>query len=134
MVIDTSALICILRNEPEKEEFLQVIVNDVAPCLSAVNFLETSIVWFQKTRNPEVIEEMRTFVENDLQIEIVPFDLAQGSLAAHAYREYGKGIHPAGLNFGDCAAYALAYTRQMPLLYKGADFAKTGVQAVIPPR
>jgi ribonuclease VapC len=92
--------------------------------MSAVSVLEASLVL--ESRNLEDIDDLDLFLHR-ASIQVVPFDIEQLALARAAFRRYGKGRHKAGLNFGDCAAYALAQWSGEPLLFKGTDFASTDV-------
>jgi ribonuclease VapC len=122
MVIDSSAIIAILLAEREAETFVRIC--------SAVSFLETSIVI--ETRRGDAGLTRLDLLVAEANIEVVPFSLRDARVARRVYRQFGKGIHPAGLNFGDCASYALALETGEPLLYKGYDFAKTGIASAIP--
>ncbi|MDZ7754033.1 MAG: type II toxin-antitoxin system VapC family toxin [Gammaproteobacteria bacterium] len=123
MVLDSSALIAILMNEPERRTFVTVI-EAAAPCvMSVANFLETAIV-IEARFGMEGARDLDLFLSK-AHIELIPVDVDQGNLARRAYREFGKGRHPAGLNYGDCFAYALAKVEGAPLLYKGQDFIHT---------
>jgi ribonuclease VapC len=128
MVIDTSALLAIFLAEPERQSFLERIRNDGSRLLSAPNALETSIV-LEARRGEVAGREMDLFIHR-LGIELVPVDAAQVEVARAGWRRYGKGRHPASLNFGDCFAYALAKTSGEPLLAKGNDFPKTDVRCL----
>lgn len=125
MVIDTSALLAILFAEPEAVAIAQKITEAEARLISAVSLLEASIVVAARKGNEgsAALEE----IVGALAPEIVPFDASQAHIALNAWRSFGKGRHPAGLNFGDCCSYALARSTEMPLLYKGNDFGKTDV-------
>jgi ribonuclease VapC len=129
MVIDSSALIAILLGEREAEAFASAIALDDVRICSAVSFLETSIVI--ETRRGDAGLTRLDLLIAEATIEIIPFSLRDARVARKAYRQFGKGIHPAGLNFGDCASYALALETGEPLLYKGEDFAKTGIPSAI---
>jgi len=125
IVVDTSAIVAVLKEEAEGGKFA-AIIGEADPCLfSAVSLFETSMVMIGRNR-PGLAQALDRLVR-ELTIEIVPFDedLARESRAA--FIRFGKGRHPAGLNFGDCVSYALARSRGLPLLYKGGDFAKTDV-------
>lgn len=125
IVVDTSAIVAILREEAEAGNFA-AIIGEAASCFfSAVSLFETSMVMIGRDR-PELAQALDRLIR-ELAIEIVPFDqdLALGSRAA--FIRFGKGRHPAGLNFGDCVSYALARSRGLPLLFKGTDFSKTDV-------
>jgi ribonuclease VapC len=123
MVLDTSALLAILLNEPEASSMALAIAADPHRLLSAFTALETSVV-------VEAIKGENGGREFDLlvhkaNLDIVPMDAGQAELARSAWRKYGKGRHPAGLNIGDCCSYALARYTGEPLLFKGDDFART---------
>jgi ribonuclease VapC len=125
IVLDPSAIIAILREEEEANAFLDVIVEAEQCFLSAVGLFEASMVMIGHGV-PGAADGLDALVRRR-GIEIVPFDedLALGSRVA--FLRFGKGRHPAGLNFGDCVSYALAQSRGLPLLFKGTDFAKTDV-------
>ena len=125
MVIDSSALLAILFDEPERRSFNQMIEADPVRLLSAANFVEAALV-VEARLGEAGGREFDLFIHR-AEIEIVPVDADQAEIARRAYRRYGKGRHRAGLNFGDCFAYALAKTRGEPLLFKGEDFAATDV-------
>jgi ribonuclease VapC len=125
MVIDTSALLAILQNEPERRAFNEAIEAADTRAMSMANFVETSIV-LESRYGAEGVRDLDLFIER-ASIELVDVTLPQGHAARRAFARYGKGRHPAGLNFGDCFAYALATERSEPLLFKGEDFEKTDV-------
>jgi ribonuclease VapC len=125
MVLDTSAVLAILQREAESEHFAALIEADPIRLISAVSVLETGmIVEVRKAESGAL--ELDNFILRG-QLQTVPFDAEQAGIARLAFRRFGKGRHPAGLNFGDCAAYALASTRGEPLLFKGEDFSKTDI-------
>jgi ribonuclease VapC len=128
MVIDTSALLAIFLAEPERHNFLELIRQDGSRLMSAPNVLETAIV-LEARRGVVAGREFDLFLYR-LSVEIVPVDAAQVEVARAGWRRYGKGRHPASLNFGDCFAYALSKTSGEPLLAKGGDFPKTDVPCV----
>jgi ribonuclease VapC len=128
MTIDTSALVVILFNEPERFEFNKLIDEDPRCIISSVSVLEASMV-VESRFGTNSGWDLDVFLE-DASIDIVPFDAEQLSIARRAFRQYGKGRHAAGLNFGDCAAYALSRWSGEPLLFKGDDFAATDVARV----
>jgi len=123
MVLDTSALLAILRDEPERPAFNQAIEAAEARVLSVANYVEVSIV-LEARHGAEGLRELDRFIER-AGIERVGVDVAQAKLARDAFSRFGKGRHPAALNYGDCFAYALARTLEQPLLFKGDDFSKT---------
>jgi ribonuclease VapC len=128
MVLDTSALLAVFLGEAEREAFLTKIRRDGARLLSAASALETSIVL--ESRRGEVAGREFDLFLHRLDIQIVAVDATQLEVARSGWRRYGKGRHPAALNFGDCFAYALAKTSGEPLLAKGEDFPKTDVSCV----
>jgi len=125
MVIDTSALIAILHREPEAAAFENAITDAPVRLLSAVTKLEAGMVTLGRGR---VGTDLLDALLNTMAVTIVPFDDHQAAIARDAFARYGRGRHPASLNFGDCAAYALAIAEAEPLLFKGTDFAATDVQ------
>ena len=126
MIVDTSAIVAIVRSEPEAKRFVEAIVGCRDVVISAGNYLETAIV-IDKDRDPALSARVEPTL-NMLGVEIAPVTAAQARIARQAYRDFGKGSgHPARLNFGDCFAYALAMERGEPLLFKGEDFVHAGV-------
>jgi ribonuclease VapC len=129
MILDTSALAAIFFGEPELELYIQAI-NDAARCrISAANFVELSMV-VEGQIGPEAGRQCDVFFRR-AEIVIEPVTVEQAHLARQAFLDFGKGRHPAKLNFGDCFAYALAKATGEPLLYKGDDFSKTDVTAAV---
>jgi ribonuclease VapC len=129
IVVDSSALIAIYFNEPEKASFALAVVSVDAPCIGAPNFLEASMV--AETRHGEAGCRELDRIAANLGLEIVPFDASHIQGARDAFRRFGKGRHRASLNFGDCCAYALAKLRDAPLLFKGNDFALTDLKRAL---
>jgi len=126
IVVDTSALIAMLQNEPERAAFAASIARSERRVVSAVSLFEANMVAFSRRGHAGVaaLDEL----VNDTELEIIPFDDAHRRLAQQAFQTYGKGIHSqARLNLGDCAAYALAKGMNAPLLFKGNDFAATDI-------
>ena len=123
MVIDTSALAAIFFHEPERAAFRTAIVAASSRLISAATVLEAGMV-IEGRRGGGAGREFDLFIVR-AQIKIVPIDVELADLARAAWRKYGKGRHPAALNFGDCFSYALAKATGEPLLTKGTDFAKT---------
>ena len=126
LVIDTSALIAIFRLEPEADSFLKIIVRADARAMSALSVLEASMVMSGGASDAAAFAPLDEFLLEG-GIEIAAFDAAQANLAREAFLRFGKGRHKAALNLGDCASYALAKSRQAPLLYKGHDFSRTDI-------
>ena len=126
MIIDTSALIAILRDEPEAKACAVAIENDNKRLISAANFVEAALV-IDGSRDPIASRRFDDLIK-EAQILIEPVTEVQARIAREAYRDYGKGSgHPAKLNFGDCFAYALARNTGETLLFKGDDFNHTDV-------
>jgi ribonuclease VapC len=125
MVIDSSALIAVLVGEEGAEAFLDALAAPEGKYMSALNHLESAIV--MASRKGEAGSKALAALVAHAQIEILPFDAGQSEIALDAWRRYGKGRHPAALNLGDCAAYALALTLGQKLLFKGGDLVKTDV-------
>ena len=125
MIIDTSALLAILYQEEDAVYFAEAIA--VAPLcrMSAANFLEAAIN-IDVHGDAEASRQLDTFIRR-AGIEIRSVTLEQVQIARQAYLDFGKGRHPAGLNFGDCFAYALVRETGEPLLFKGNDFGKTDI-------
>ncbi len=123
MVIDTSALVAILLQEEDAGSFALAIKNDRVRLVSAVSVLEAAMV-LEAKMGPAGGRELDLLLQK-AHVDVVPFDGAQAEVARRAWQKYGKGNHPAGLNFGDCCAYALARTSGERLLYKGEDFGRT---------
>ncbi len=126
MIIDSSVLIAILKEEPESEGFLASMARADSLEMSAATYLETGIV---ADRNKDALLSGRVDEIIDIfAITIAPVTEAHAKRARAAYRQYGKGSgHRAGLNFGDCFSYALAMEHPEPLLFKGLDFGATDV-------
>ncbi|CAN7296061.1 type II toxin-antitoxin system VapC family toxin [Bosea sp. LjRoot90] len=125
VVVDSSAIIAIIRSEPERAEMLGVLNNSGANFCSMVTFVESFMVSTNRNADAPVALHLRLF--DDLGIETVPLDQKQAVLAAEAFARFGKGRHPARLNLGDCFSYALAKSLNAPLLYKGDDFGRTDI-------
>ena len=126
MVIDTSALLAIFLAEPERKPFLDLILQADTRLISAANALETGIV-LEVRRGEAAGREFDLFVVR-AGLKITPVDAEQVEIARTAWRKYGKGRHPAALNFGDCFAYALAKSAGEVLLAKGRDFTLTDIE------
>jgi len=129
MVLDTSALLALLLDELEAEDFRAAVEEDTTRLVSAATLLETALVIEARKGEPGG-RELDTLIRK-AEVVVVPVDAEHVSEARRAYRRFGKGRHAAGLNFGDVFAYALARTAGEPLLFKGDDFAKTDIGRVI---
>ncbi|MYL06469.1 MAG: type II toxin-antitoxin system VapC family toxin [Gemmatimonadales bacterium] len=125
MIIDSSAILAILLNEPDGVRYRRAIAEATSRRISAATLLETAIVAEGKG-GIRAGHELDRFLERT-QVEVVPVTAEQAAVARDAWRCYGKGNHPAALNLGDCFAYALARTAGEPLLFKGNDFLLTDI-------
>lgn len=126
MIIDSSALLAILRDEPEAAAFASAMESADERHISAANYLESAVV-VDGSRDPVASRRFDELV-GEAELTIAPVTEAQAKIARFAYADFGKGSgHPAGLNFGDCFAYALAKHKSEPLLFKGADFTHTDI-------
>jgi len=129
MVIGTSALLAILQREPGREAFLASIETATIRVMSAASAVETSMVVLSRSREAglSILEALL----RDLRIEQAPLTAGHVSFAVDAFRRFGKGRHPAGLNFGNCFSYALAKATGEPLLFKGDDFFQTDIKRAV---
>ena len=131
MIIDTSAIRAILQDEPDRRRFTEAIEAAATPRISAATFLEASMV-IQSRFGAEGVQRLDMLLET-ARVEMMAVDPAQARIARQAFIDFGKGRHPAGLNFGDCFTFALARQLGEPLLCKGGDFAQTDLELVLPP-
>jgi ribonuclease VapC len=131
VIIDTSALIAILRAEDDASDMALAIERAQVRKISAANYLETAVV-IDASRDPIASRRFDELVDTaELRVEPVTHD--QARIARDAYRDFGKGSgHKASLNFGDCFAYALARSTREPLLFKGNDFGHTDITPALP--
>ena len=131
MVIDTSAVLAILLDEPELAAFTAHITHESEVRLSAASYVEAAMVLEMRNRlRPKgMLDE---FIKN-YEIRIEPVTAEQAIFASDAFRKYGKGIHKARLNYGDCFTYALARAMREPLLFKGNDFSQTDLVPAVKP-
>jgi ribonuclease VapC len=126
MVIDTSAIVAIAHNEPEAPVFERMIADDPVRLISAATMLEAAVVLETRFGEPGGAELDLWLARSN--VEIVPVEAEHADQARRAWRRYGKGRHPADLNYGDCFSYALAKLTGEPLLFKGNDFSQTDIQ------
>ncbi|SMF22207.1 ribonuclease VapC [Tistlia consotensis] len=131
MIVDTSAVLAVLLQEPDAGTIAQALETAARRLVSAVSVLEAAIVLTAR-KGGSGVQQLDLLLSVG-GFEIVPFDAEQAFAAREAFERFGKGRHPAALNFGDCAVYALAATRAMPLLFKGNDFARTDIASVRTP-
>jgi ribonuclease VapC len=127
MVIDTSALLAILQDEPERSSFSEALEIADVRSMSTASFVEISMI-IESRYGSDGVRDLDLLIAKAL-IGLEAVDMEQAHLARQAFRQYGKGRHPAGLNFGDCFSYALARARAEPLLFKGKDFAQTDIES-----
>ena len=127
MILDTSAIIAILFDEDDAKIYAQAITRADSCRLSAATFVETAIVVEAQTKN-NGSRQLDAFIRR-AGIAIDPVTEEQAHIARQAFIDFGKGRHPAGLNYGDCFSYALSKATREPLLFKGKDFAKTDLTA-----
>jgi ribonuclease VapC len=129
VIVDSSALLAVILNEDDEPRFLAAMIDAQALAMSAANWVETAIVVDLRS-NPEVTIRFGDLIEA-LRLEVLPVTVDDAQRARTAYNDYGRGRHPARLNFGDCFAYALAKRQRKPLLFKGNDFAQTDIQPAL---
>ncbi len=130
MIVDTSALIAILRDEPDAISYAQAIAKATVRRVSAATYVETAAV-IDASRDPIASRRFDDLLR-EARVVIEPVTVAQARIARAAYRDFGRGSgHPAGLNFGDCFAYALAKAVNEPLLFKGDDFTHTDIASAL---
>ena len=127
MVVDSSAILAILFNEPERDRFAAALAQAGVRLMGSVNVLETAVV-VSARKGPHGAREFDLLLHR-AEIEVIAFTADHLRLARDAYQRYGKGRHPAGLNLGDCCAYALSRHTGESLLFKGNDFPQTDVAA-----
>ena len=131
MIIDSSALVAILKREPDWRWFAGALDKSERSFISAATYVEISVV-MERLKDPALSHEIDELIEQ-FEIVIEPLTAVQAGIARQAYRDYGKGSgHPANLNFGDCFSYALAHDKREPILYKGDDFAHTNLRSALP--
>jgi ribonuclease VapC len=127
VILDSSAIIAILRAEPDASDFAKAIIAAERRYVSAVNYVEAAVVI--DSGNDAVASRRFDEFFRVSRIAVQPVTLHQAEIARQAYRDFGKGRHQAGLNFGDCFSYALAKEMDEPLLFKGNDFGHTDVES-----
>jgi ribonuclease VapC len=127
MIVDSSALIAILRDEPDAAAIAEALQQAPIRRISAVTYMEAAVV-ADKDRNPVLSRRFDDLIR-DAQMLVEVVTVRQAEIARQAYRDFGKGRHKAGLNLGDCFAYALAKEMDEPLLFKGNDFNRTDIEA-----
>jgi ribonuclease VapC len=126
VIVDTSVIIAILKDEPDATAIGATLSRSSDRRMSAVSYVEAGVV-VDSNRNP-ILSRRFDDLLRDVEISVEPVTLNQARIARQAYRDFGKGRHRAGLNLGDCFAYALAKDKREPLLFKGDDFCHTDVE------
>ena len=129
MILDSSAIVAVLRAERDAREYAEAITSAVKCRVSSVNYVEAAIV-IDSSQDPVASRRFDDFFRAS-RVDVETVTPNQAELARQAYRDFGKGRHKAGLNFGDCFAYALAKELDEPLLFKGDDFRHTDIEAAI---
>ncbi len=129
MVIDSSVLIAILEDEPERDGFLDAMARSEIRLMSTASVVEASNIALSRT-GEQGLAILEQLIE-DLRIDRIPVAVDHIRFAVDAFRRFGKGRHPAGLNFGDCFPYALARATGAPLLFKGDDFTRTDIKPAL---
>jgi ribonuclease VapC len=130
MIVDSSAIVAILRGEPEQDAFSAVLEAAPSVRISAATWFETAIV-VDSRKEPGLSRKLDDLIERS-QLVIEPVTVEQARIARQAYRDYGRGSgHPANLNFGDCFSYALARDKREPILFKGDDFIHTDLMPAV---
>jgi ribonuclease VapC len=130
MIVDSSAIIAIIKNEPDARAFANAIDAAKVVRISAASYVESRIV-AARYKDPILSSRLEEILENP-GLLIEPVTAKQAMIAWEAYRDYGKGSgHPANLNFGDCFSYALAREKREPMLYKGDDFVHTDLRSAL---
>jgi ribonuclease VapC len=129
VIIDTSAMLAVALREPDGRRYLKAILVAMPRRISVSNWLEATMV-VDRRGNTQAVDWLEDLIQQ-AEIEVMPVSVSQGEIARRAWRTYGRGIHPARLNYGDCFAYALAKEAREPLLFKGNDFAQTDIEPAL---
>jgi ribonuclease VapC len=132
MIVDSSAIIAVLLDEPERAIFQPALESSASAKMAAPTFLKASMVLASR-RGPEILT-LLDGLRLEIGITILPFTEGHSLIARAAFLRYGKGRHAAGLNFGDCISYAVSKVEGEPLLFKGDDFSLTDVEPAVAPR
>jgi ribonuclease VapC len=126
IVVDTSAIVAVIRGEPDRQRFVDALLRATSRLMSAVSVQEAGMVLAGRLGGQIDLDDLDALLHR-FEIEIVSHDAKLARAAQDAFLRFGKGRHPVCLNFGDCAAYALAKLNDLPLLFKGDDFSKTDI-------
>lgn len=128
MILDTSAIVAILFNEPERDALLEAISSSASPAISAASVMEASIVLIRQFGPTG--QAALTNLLSELGVNVISFDMDQALMAMEGFDRFGKGRHPAKLNLGDCFVYGLAKSKNLPILCKGNEFSQTDASTV----
>jgi ribonuclease VapC len=129
VILDSSAILAIVLSEPDRLRYLDAMLQGVPRRMSVANWLEATMV-VDRRGSALSISRFEDFLR-DAEIELIAVSVSQANIARHAWRVFGRGVHPARLNYGDCFAYALAKETREPLLFKGDDFAQTDIEPAL---
>jgi ribonuclease VapC len=129
VIVDTSALLAVILNEPEEPRFIAAMVDAPVLRMSAANWVEAALV-VDSRNSPRAKVRFEDLLQ-ELQVKLVPVSVEAAYRCRVAHSEFGRGNHPAKLNYGDCFAYALAKETREPLLFKGSDFAQTDIEPAL---
>jgi ribonuclease VapC len=129
VILDSSAILAIVLREPDRFRLVDAMLETVPRRMSVANWLEATMV-VDRRGGALSISRFEDFLRN-AEIELIPVSVSQATLARRAWRTFGRGVHPARLNYGDCFAYALAKETREPLLFKGNDFAQTDIEPAL---
>jgi len=129
MIVDTSAVVAILKDEPERAAFVEALVAAESLAMSAATYVELCAV-VDRLDNPAVSRQLDELIDQ-FGIDVVDLTVDQARLARAAYRDFGRGRHPAAFNLGDLFSYALAAGKREPLLFKGNDFSQTDIRSAV---
>ena len=129
MILDSSAILAIVLCEPDRLRYMDAMLDNTPRRMSVANWLEATMV-IDRRGSAVSISRFEDFLR-DAEIELMPVSATQAATARRAWRTFGRGVHPAELNYGDCFAYALAKETREPLLFKGTDFAQTDVEPAL---
>jgi ribonuclease VapC len=129
MIVDSSAVLAIVLQEPDGRRYLRAVLDATPRRMSVSNWLEATMV-VDRRGNDLAITRFEDFMQT-AEIELMPVSISQATIARRAWRVFGRGSHPARLNYGDCFAYALAKETREPLLFKGNDFAQTDIEPAL---
>ncbi len=129
MIVDSSAILAIVLREPDRFRYVDAMLDNAPRRMSIANWLETTMV-VDRRGGAVSVSRFEDFLRH-AQIELMPVSVSQAMIARRAWQTFGRGAHPAGLNYGDCFAYALAKETHEPLLFKGDEFAQTDIEPAL---